>query len=171
MASKFLTKGKLAEVNVSREIGNSLVVEPYDNPKNLPSAIIVDIDGTLAKMNDRSPYEWHKVGEDSPVEAVIHAVHAAAQFNKHVLVMSGRDSSCRKITENWLNTNLGVSWDKLFMRSEGDNRKDDLVKYELFNEHVRGKYHVNYVLDDRDQVVKMWRSLGLNCFQVNYGAF
>lgn len=164
-------KGKLRTVDISKELSESLAIEPYDNPNDLPKAIIVDIDGTLAKMGNRSPYEWHRVGEDSPVDSVIDAVHAASMFNRKVIIMSGRDSSCREQTVKWLNKNLGICWHKLFMRAEGDNRKDDLVKYELFNNNVRGKYHIRYVLDDRDQVVAMWRKLGLACFQVNYGNF
>lgn len=168
---KFTKNGKIPNVDISKELSGSLTVEPYDNSDELPLAIIVDIDGTLAKMAGRSPYEWSRVGEDSPVDAVIDAVHAAYMFNRRVIVMSGRDQSCRDITEKWLTKHLGISWDELHMRAEGDNRKDDLVKYELFNEHVRNKYHVKYVLDDRDQVVKMWRKLGLHCFQVAYGEF
>lgn len=148
-----------------------LEVTPYDNPSELPSAIIVDIDGTLAKMAGRSPYDWMRVGEDSPVQAVIDAVKSAA-LDSIVIVMSGRDGSCYEITTEWLDTHVGSeNWDFLLMRAEGDNRRDDLVKYELFNKSVRGKYHVKYVLDDRDQVVAMWRKLGLACFQVNYGNF
>jgi len=171
--SRFVKKdGRIDDVDVSKEMSQTLKIEPYNNPADLPSAIIVDIDGTLATMADRSPYEWHRVGEDSPVAAVIHAVSAAYQNYDEIIVMSGRDASCRSITEDWLKTHLGkISNYQLHMRAEGDNRKDDLVKYELFNEHIRGKYHVKYVLDDRDQVVKMWRSLGLNCFQVAAGAF
>jgi hypothetical protein len=149
-------------------------VESYDNPEDLPSAIIVDIDGTLAKMNNRSPYEWNRVGEDSPVKSVIAAVRAAHAAGDKVLVMSGRDGSCFEITLTWLETNVlsipGLE-EKLFMRTANDNRRDDLVKYELFNDNVRGKYHVRYVLDDRDQVVRMWRKLGLATFQVAPGNF
>ncbi len=170
--NRFTRNGKIADVDVSKELGNSLVIEPYDNPKHLPPAIVVDIDGTLATMADRSPYEWHRVGEDTPVSAVIDAVSAAYQAGNEILIMSGRDSSCRDITQEWLLKNLArVSDFQLFMRAEGDMRKDNLVKYELFNEHIRGKYHVKYILDDRDQVVKMWRALGLNCFQVAPGNF
>lgn len=167
--ARFLVKGKLPSLEPVAV--SSWKVEPYDNPENLPNAVIVDIDGTLATMSDRSPYDWNRVGEDSPVAAVIEAVHAASRFGRRVIVMSGRDSSCREHTIKWLNKHLGVSYNELHMRTEGDNRKDDLVKYELFNDNVRDKYHVKYVLDDRDQVVKMWRELGLVCFQVNYGAF
>jgi predicted kinase len=169
MADAHLSKGKLRKVEEPKEY-NILQIEPYDNPIELPSAIIVDIDGTLAKMSGRSPYEWMRVGEDEPVEAVIDVVNAAVKSGHAIIVMSGRDGSCYDITNTWLIKHLGHNF-HLFMRAEGDNRKDDLVKYELFNQDVRNKFHVKYVLDDRDQVVAMWRNLGLPCFQVAYGNF
>lgn len=171
IAKRFLVKGRIPSVDVTKELSSGWTVDPVEVNSELPSAIIVDIDGTLATMNGRSPYEWHRVGEDSPVEAVINAVESAYAAGHEVIFMSGRDASCRDQTINWLLTNLPSVNGALFMRPEGDNRKDDLVKYELFNENVRGKFNVKYVLDDRDQVVKMWRALGLSCFQVNYGAF
>lgn len=163
MASKFLSKGKIPSL---APVENAFVVEPYDNPEGLTRVVIVDIDGTLATMKNRSPYDWQRVGEDEPAKAVIAAVHAASQFNRKIIVMSGRDASCRNITQDWLTQYLGVSWHELHMRPEGDNRKDNIIKYELFNNHIRGKYHVEYVLDDRPQVCRMWRKLGLFVFQV-----
>jgi hypothetical protein len=41
----------------------------------------------------------------------------------------------------------------------------------LFEENMRGKYYIEYVLDDRNQVVDMWRSIGLICLQVAEGDF
>lgn len=172
MANAHLRKGNL--VKVSEPEVKVLNIDPYENAEgwNIPEAVIVDIDGTIATMKDRSPYEWMRVGEDEPVKAVIDAVKAAHAYGARVIFMSGRDASCRLITIGWLRKYVGPDMPfKLFMRAEGDNRKDDIVKYELFNENVRGKYHVKYVLDDRDQVVAMWRKLGLATFQVNYGDF
>lgn len=168
---QFTKNGRIVDVDTSREFADAQVVEPYVSNQNKPKAILVDIDGTLATMSGRSPYEWMRVGEDSPVQAVIEAVMAACMFQREVIVMSGRDESCRAITEEWLTEHLGVAWSKLYMRPEGDNRKDNIIKYELFNKYVRNDYNVSYVLDDRDQVVEMWRKLGLACFQVNYGNF
>jgi hypothetical protein len=88
------------------------------------------------------------------------------------LFVSGRNSGCREQTEAWLvMAGYGKFLDTLFMREEGDNRKDSEIKLELFNNHIRNNYYVELVLDDRDQVVQLWRSLGLHCFQVNYGNF
>lgn len=147
-------------------------IEVYEPDTSKPEAIIVDIDGTLATMSGRSPYEWDRVHEDSPVESVIYAVKAAHAVGNTIIIMSGRDASCRYITLGWLKWHLGPDMPfKLFMRAEKDQRQDDLVKYELFNENIRNNYHVKYVLDDRDQVIRMWRKLGLAAFQVNYGDF
>jgi len=65
----------------------------------------------------------------------------------------------------------GVNFDELFMRPEGDMRPDNIVKAELFDTYVRDNYDVQFVIDDRDQVVDMWRRMGLACLQVAPGDF
>lgn len=57
------------------------------------------------------------------------------------------------------------------MRPEGDIRKDSIVKREIFENYIRDYYNIQFVLDDRNQVVEMWRSLGLKCLQVAEGDF
>ena len=61
--------------------------------------------------------------------------------------------------------------DELFMRPTGDTRKDSILKKEIYDNHIKGKYNVKYVLDDRDSVVEMWREQGLTCLQVAPGDF
>jgi hypothetical protein len=172
MAKRFLIKGKIPDVEPSsRNFGTTLRGELYVAAPSTPKAIIVDIDGTLAKMNGRSPYDWSRVGEDESVEAVVNAVKAAYDFGREVIVMSGRDGSCRDITIEWLLKYLPGMNVALFMREAGDSRADNIVKLELFDKFVRENYDIEYVLDDRDQVVRMWRSIGLPTFQVAEGAF
>lgn len=148
------------------------VWESYIEDPALPVAVVVDIDGTLTSdMNGRNPYDWGRVDEDTPRFSVVDLTVALSnRGGVEIILMSGRDSAARQKTEAWLQEN-DVRYDQLHMRAEGDKRRDDLVKYELFNEHIRDQYRVWFVLDDRDQVVKMWRDLGLDCFQVNYGNF
>ena len=57
------------------------------------------------------------------------------------------------------------------MRTLGDMRKDSIVKQELYEQNILGKFNVSFILDDRQQVVDMWRSLGLTVFQVAEGDF
>lgn len=137
----------------------------------LPKAFIFDIDGTLAHMNDkRGPFEWHKIGLDDPDEALMIVANALWQFGEYIVVLSGRDSVCRNETIAWLHTHK-IPFNELYMRPEGDNRKDSIVKLELFHEYVTPRYNVQAVFDDRKQVVDLWRKIGLPCYQVAPGDF
>lgn len=147
-------------------------IEPYKQPEGKPECIIVDIDGTLAHMDGRSPYDWSKVGTDR-VDAAVHYVVDMLRLDSTltIILLSGRDAACRDITEKWLKDN-GVAYDHLYMREMGDMRDDRIVKKELFDEHIRGKFRVIFVLDDRNKVVKMWREeIGLKVLQVAEGDF
>ena len=147
--------------------------------ESLPRCVLVDIDGTVAKMRDRvhggrSPFDWHRVGEDTPKWPIIRLVQAMKASGYSIVFFSGRDSVCRAETTTWLNKHFGWQANdyELFMRAENDNRKDSIVKQELFAQHVAGWYYVELVVDDRQQVVDMWRrTLGLTCVQVDYGDF
>lgn len=137
---------------------------------NLPFAIITDMDGTLALMGDRSPYDWSKVGIDEPNRDVAIMVGLLKEMDIKVLVVSGRDSQCGADTIAWLDVHH-IPWDKVFMRAKGDTRADNIVKGEIYEQNIKGKYNILGVFDDRDSVVALWRELGLTCFQVNYGNF
>ncbi|MFE5290130.1 AAA family ATPase [Nocardia sp. NPDC056611] len=148
---------------------NLSAIEPYSYQLDLQDAYIFDIDGTLAHFRDRSPFDWDRVGEDEPDFDVIRVHNALKSFGR-IIVMSGRDESCREQTARWLEDH-GIQPRLLLMRAKGDNRRDSLVKLDLFNKHIRGQYNVLGVFDDRNQVVEMWRALGLKCFQVAEGNF
>jgi hypothetical protein len=65
-----------------------------------------------------------------------------------------------------------VEYDSLWMRNKKDNRKDSIIKEELFIQNIENNYFVEFVLDDRNQVVDLWRQkLQLPCLQVFYGNF
>ncbi|MBG0561880.1 phosphatase domain-containing protein [Actinoplanes aureus] len=148
--------------------GPGLVYRP--DPE-LPEAVLVDIDGTVALMSGRSPYDWGRVGEDEPNPAVITAVRAMHAAGHAIVFCSGRDEVCRPETEAWLDLFVGVPYEGLFMRPAGDSRKDSVVKREIFDRQVRDRWRIVGVFDDRQQVVRMWRALGLTVFQVAEGDF
>lgn len=139
----------------------------------LPLIVIVDIDGTIAHMNGRrGPFDWHRVGVDDVDWTMLELLHAIkdSPLKPKVFMVSGRDEECRGETIEWMNA-AGVPYDELLMRPKGDYRKDKVVKKEIYENHIAGKYNVMLVLDDRKQVVDMWRSLGLKCLQVEPGDF
>lgn len=143
----------------------------YEPKPDTPAAVLVDIDGTVALKGARSPFDETRVHEDRPNIAVIEAIRTEQFAGRRVIFMSGRTDACRQATEAWLQEHVGVPWEALHMRPAGDGRKDSAVKRELFDRHVRDRYDIRRVYDDRDQVVTMWRSLGLHCFQVAPGDF
>ncbi len=140
----------------------------------LPHCILVDIDGTVAQMQGRYPFDWHQVGEDLPKQPIINTVKALKAAGNEVIFFSGRDEVCKNISREWICEYF--DWKpsnfQLIMRKSKDYRKDSDIKFELFNVNIRNKYFVELVIDDRQQVVDMWRrKLGLTCLQVDYGDF
>lgn len=137
---------------------------------SLPPAIIVDVDGTLADKGDRSPFQWDKVGEDT-VKNEIREIVNRYKSDTRIIIFTGRDGICEPETKEWLDRHE-IHFDELYIRPKGNTEKDSVIKRRLFDNHIRGKYFVRFVLDDRNQVVDMWRKeLGLVCLQVDYGDF
>ncbi len=136
----------------------------------LPSAIICDIDGTLARMNGRSPYDMSLYEQDTLNTPVADIVKMALAQRLIVLLVSGRKEGSRPQTERWLEKH-GISFLSLWMRPDSDNRRDVEVKRDIYRQHIEGKYNIKFVLDDRNQVVDLWRALGLTCLQVDEGDF
>lgn len=176
---RFTRKGRLVPPP-TLESDSESVLEPYERglfDDTAAKVYLVDIDGTLADMGPcgRGPFEWLRVGEDVPHWDVVNLVRRLHDADYHIVFMSGRDAVCRPETVAWLQQYVTHDWSphswELHMRPAGDMRKDSVVKYELFNKHVRYNYLIDGVIDDRNQVVEMWRALGLTVFQPRDGAF
>ncbi len=163
-----MSKHKVTTINCDTTANN--VVQPFAFDPALPTVIIYDIDGTVALMNNRSPFDWSKVHQDTVNEPVADIVREHVKAGYPVFAVSGRDGSCRELTQNWLVAN-NIPFNGLFMRAPGDSRKDSIVKMEIFENEFKGKFNIKFVLDDRNQVVNMWRSLGITCLQVAEGNF
>ena len=139
--------------------------------KNLPKAVICDLDGTLSLLNGRDPYNAATCGNDLLNEPVAAALKMAKQQGYQVILLSGREDKFREPTVRFLDKHQ-IGYDLLLMRTSNDFRKDNIIKRELFEGEIQEKYFVEFLLDDRNQVVDMWRKdLHLPCFQVNYGDF
>lgn len=136
------------------------------------NAIIVDLDGTLFNMGNRGPFDWEKVGLDTinpVVELVVNAVREYAMNNIKIILLSGRDESCRKHTEKSLEDN-GIDYDELHMRKKNDFRKDTIIKEEIYWNEVEPRYNVLFAVDDRLSVLKdTWFKLGIFSLCCNQG--
>ncbi len=138
---------------------------------NKTRVFAVYLDGTLC-LNETgmSPYDPAHYPLDTPNPALLVVLDSLAAQRIPWIVTTGRDEEYRSVCEEWLYRN-GLSPEAIFMRPAGDERRDDVVKAEMYNRHIRGTYDLMAVFDDRQRVVDMWRARGIPCFQVAEGSF
>lgn len=141
-------------------------------------AILIDVDGTLANVNERrrdflKTKDWEsfysKISEDVLNVWCLKIIEKFRTEYK-VFLVTGRRETYRKQTLDWLQLN-DVFFDDIFFRSKDDYRSDDVVKKEIYQKNIAGSFDVLFVVDDRVSVVKMWRGLGLVCLQCDEGNF
>lgn len=147
-----------------------------------PKAIICDLDGTLCTITHRLHFvtrgkgvkkDWQSffkgLGNDTVNEPVAEVVRRFSGDHE-ILYCSGRGEESREATEAWLKAN-NLWFGHLFMRSANDFRPDDLVKEILLDHDILPQFDPVIVFDDRNSVVKMWRSRGFTVAQVADGDF
>lgn len=139
------------------------------NDPSKPHCVIFDIDGTLANLGNRHPYDWDRVDEDTVNENVRAALWAHRDAGKTIIVATGRDGVCEDKTRKWLLDN-GITFDRFYIKGRDDFRKDWIVKTEMWND-ITQDFYIESMYDDRDQVVEHARMLGLTVFQVDEGSF
>ena len=143
-----------------------LIQPDFNNP--LHDAIIFDIDGTLALMGKRGPFDWDKVFVDDINPLIAEQTKFHFNQGRTIIILSGRDESCRKDTEEWLDF-YGINRDMVLMRKKDDYRKDTIIKKEIYDNHIKGKFNILAVYDDRLSVIEMWFKEGIFTFNVNQG--
>lgn len=150
---------------------------------SLPPAIIVDIDGTIALINKRSPFDqtkWHQDLPHQPIIDLIYAVTMGYWGNTKqeitIIFMTGREGGeeNQNATWDWIYeyAPLLTVGSGLYMRKQGDQRGDVIVKKEMFDEHVKDKYNVLWVFEDRNKMINFWRNeMHLPTLQVKDGDY
>lgn len=163
---KFTNKdGSLKKVSLKPEQFVTSGFPKYEPDHRMPEAFIFDIDGTLAHNDGhRSFYDYSKVLDDK-VHYHVASVSNSLDADHHIIIVTGRKAEALADTEAWLLIN-NIRYDKIFSRSDGDDRPDALVKYEILRDHIAPQYDVLGVFDDRPSVCEMWRNIGLPTFQM-----
>ena len=151
----------------------------------MKNTVIFDLDGTLALIDKRrdistksnGKLDWDKfldpsnIKLDIPNKSVVKMAQLFAQDDFTIVIFSGRSDKTATATVSWLSQNK-VPFKKLFMRPHKTMNfvSDEILKKDMLDNHVDID-DVFLVVDDRNKVVKMWRSLGLSVFQVADGDF
>lgn len=148
---------------------------------------IFDLDGTLALIEHRRhhvsngnhdwPAFYAACDQDVPNFPVLITFDFLLRSGADLLIWSGRSDEVYDKTVEWLHRNTymltraGVL-SKLKMRRAGDYTPDHELKRAWYESLSRDdKERLVAVFDDRDRMVKMWRELGVACFQVAPGDF
>ncbi|WP_271910639.1 HAD family acid phosphatase [Vreelandella alkaliphila] len=147
------------------------------------SAVIVDVDGTLAEFHPPDVHEWvlgpakqwdpffAHMAEAPVIDAVAKLVKILKAQGQQIVICSGRPDSHREHTQRWLERHT-IPFDAMYLRPQGDDHVDDEeVKAALLNQMRSDGFAPWLVLDDRDAVVAQWRALGLTCLQCAPGDF
>jgi hypothetical protein len=167
----------------------------------IKKTVIFDLDGTLAiiekrKKISRKPdgrINWEiffkpsNISLDQPNEPVVKIAQLFALDGYKIVILSGRSDRTFEATNSWL-LKYNIPYDKLIMRPDKFLKKGDKIADgniatqdmrfmpdEVLKKNMLDTFldvnDIFLVVDDRDKVVKMWRSLGLKTFQVDYGNF
>lgn len=143
--------------------------------RTLHDIVIFDLDGTLCDVTHRLHYLpdydlFHsQCIKDKPYKDVINLWNLFKNRAERIII-SGRNSKYEKETNVWLD-NYKIHYDRLFMRESGDRTRDSDYKKDIYNNYIKKTGNVNFVFEDRDRVVAMWRELGLTCLQTKKGDY
>ncbi len=139
--------------------------------------VLLDLDGTLCDNNHRiqhilkKPKDWDAFhaacDKDRPYPIIHDLVDTLAGFH-YIIVVTGRGNEWGTLTDEWL-TKHKVYPKFLFMRKAGDKRDDFIIKGEVLD--LLPFKRIAFALEDRDQVVKMYRERGVTTLQVRDGNF
>ncbi|MEO9500318.1 MAG: HAD family acid phosphatase [Parasphingorhabdus sp.] len=147
----------------------------------MKQTVLFDIDGTLANIEHRRKFldqdkpDWNsfnsEMGDDTPnmpVVALYKSLWASDEYD--IILVTGRNEASRKVTEQWLTWNE-IPFSEMYMRADRDNRADHIIKQEILNGFLASGREIAFVVDDRQQVVDMWRRNGITCLQCDVGDF
>ncbi|MEP3891979.1 MAG: polynucleotide kinase [Hellea sp.] len=143
--------------------------------------IIFDIDGTLADIAHRRGVlegdrpDWFlfnsKMGDDAPNVPVVSLYKTLWDSGEYRMeIVTGRNEAFRKVTETWLTWNE-IPFTRVTMRADKDQRADHIIKQEILNAFLAEGHDIAFTVDDRQQVVDMWRRNGIMCLQCDVGNF
>lgn len=147
--------------------------------------IVVDIDGTIAKVGDRLKYlqqvpkNWDEFYNHCDEDSVIQPIAGLVDYlavDHEIVYCTGRRESVREKTIQWIDNHMDFAGSfagelNLLMRKDNDWRHDTEVKPEMLAKHGYTPENVWFILEDRDSMVAKWRELGFTCLQVADGKF
>lgn len=145
--------------------------------------IVCDLDGTLCDVEHRRHHvrkpagekkDWVSFFKEIPNDPIYQwcadIINNFKTQGVRTVFCSGRGTNEQRNTKEWLEKH-GFGDNPLYMRDRHDSRQDSIVKEIILDFELLTRYQPYFMLDDRDQVVQMWRRRGFICLQVQEGDF
>lgn len=130
---------------------------PYN--EKLPNCIIVDVDGTISNVVNRSPYDGTDLSQDTCNQHIIDIINNRKSLGDTIFIFSGLEDKYLNQRIKWLD-NHEIQYDCLRLRKTDDHRKDWEIKNEFVDELIINKYNVSLVIDDRPSMIRYWIKKG-----------
>lgn len=163
---------------------DEVIRKGWVNPSNSVKAVVCDLDGTLADIEHRRPFvrptdgskpNWPKFFQDMENDKVNYwckEILDSMVVKYPIIYATGRPEDYMPVTSNWLGKHgLMYPGSRLFSRLYKDSRKDSIVKEIILEFEIKTRYDILMVIDDRKQVVEMWRKHGYTVLQCDEGDF
>ena len=143
---------------------------------------IFDVDGTLMDIEHRRHFVTQRpkdfdafrgpevVMQDTPNKEIFALAKALKDAGNRIIVSTGRNKRQRATTLKQLMMN-GLVFDAMYMRGDTDFRPDDELKKGFLIKMKEDGFNPVMAVDDRQQVVDMFRAEGLRVLQVDKGDF
>ena len=144
--------------------------------------VIFDVDGTLMDIEHRRHFVTQRpkdfdafrdpevVMQDTPNKEIFALAKALKDSGNRIIVSTGRNKRQRATTLKQLMMN-GLVFDAMYMRGDSDFRPDDELKKGFLIKMKEDGFNPVMAVDDRQQVVDMFRAEGLRVLQVDKGDF
>lgn len=137
-------------------------------------AVICDLDNTLTNANHRTHLltqggrDWDTffalAVKDTVNQWCVELMQLLQSQGYEIIFVTGRPSFCQQDTEQWIASNTpftAIRGVNLFMRPNNDRRADFVVKEEILQNLILPNYEIFLAVDDKEEVVKMWRNNGI----------
>jgi len=140
---------------------------------------IFDLDGTLADVSPREIWaiagDWDEFNSrciyDAPKDAMLALCNALYAYKGWgTIILTGRSDKWERDTLYWLKL-VGVDYDGLIMRPEGNEDSDFEFKRIILNDLRARGVDIRMAFDDRDGCIDMFNEEGIWCFKAGESAY
>lgn len=140
----------------------------------MKNIILCDIDGTVANNDHRQHFlegkkDWDgffdALDKDKPIFLIINKIIRENESGKNIIFLTGRPERYRKTTRDWLIKYFNFEI-RLLMRNDNDRRGKLDIKKEIFESNFNSN-DIDYVIDNDEDLLKMWAELSLVTFDVS----